>query len=138
MFLTVSEAAKQLKMQPSTIKRKIKEGLIPAYRLGGLTAPVRIDADELKQIVGGLSGTRRDMEMFDKHGPKTRSEEMQYDELNRRCLKLAGIVGPDRIFELLQAFDTKTLSELHPRHYASFRGKLLRLTRGLTLQRRAA
>ena len=138
MFLTVSEAAKQLKMQPSTIKRKIKEGLIPAYRLGGSCSPLRIDAGELKQIVGGLGGMRRDMEMFDKHGPKTRSEEMQYDELNRRCLKLAGIVGPDRVFELLQAFDTKTLSELHPNHYASFRGKLLRLTRGLTLQRKAA
>ena len=137
MFLTVSEAAKQLKMQPSTIKRKIKEGLIPAYRLGGSCSPVRIDADELKQIVGGLGGTRRDMELFDKHCPKTRSEEMQYDELNRRCMKLAGIVGPDRIFVLLQAFSTKTLSELHPQHYASFRAKLIRLTRGLTLQRSA-
>lgn len=137
MFLTVPEAAKQLKLQPSTIKRKIKQGLIPAYRLGGSCSPLRIDADELKQIVGGLSGARRDMEIFDKHGPKTLSEEMQYDELDRRCMKLAGIVGPDRIFELLQAFDTKTLSELHPRHYASFRGKLMRLTRGLTLQRSA-
>lgn len=137
MFLTVPEAAKQLKLQPSTIKRKIKEGLIPAYRLGGSCSPLRIDADELKRIVGGLGGMRRDMELFDKHSPKTRSEEMQYEELNRRCLKLAGIVGADRIFELLQSFGTNTLSELHPRHYASFRGKLLRLTRGLTLQRKA-
>ena len=138
MFLTINEAAVELKMRPSTIRRKIKEGLIPAYRLGGLTAPVRIDAVELKQIMGGLCSTRCDMELFDKHGPKTRSEEMQYDELNRRCMKLAGIVGAKRIFELLQEFDTKTLSELHPRHYASFRGKLMRLTRGLTFQRSAA
>ena len=138
MFLTVSEAAKQLKMQPSTIKRKIKEGLIPAYRLGGLAAPLRIDADELKRIVGGLGSTGRDMELFDRHGPKTRSEKMQYDELNRRCMKLAGIIGPEPIFELLKQSDTKTLSELHPRHYGSFRGKLMRLARGLTRQRRAA
>lgn len=138
MYLTINDAAAELKMRPSTIRRKIKEGIIPAYRLGGLAAPVRIDAGELKQIMGGLCSTRRDMEMFDKYGPKTRSEEMQYDDLNRRCMKLAGIVGAGRIFKLLQEFDTKTLSELHPRHYASFRGKLLRLTRGLTLQRRAA
>ena len=138
MYLTINEAAAELKMQPSTIRRKIKEGLIKAYRLGGSSSPLRIDADELKQIVGGLTGARRDMEMFDKYGPKTRSEEMQYDELNRRCMKLAGIVGAERIFKLLQELDTKTLSELHPRHYASFRGKLMRLTRGLTFQRSAA
>ena len=138
MYLTINEAAAELKMQPSTIRRKIKEGLIKAYRLGGSSSPLRIDADELKQIVGGLTGARRDMEMFDKYGPKTRSEEMQYDELNRRCMKLAGIVGAERILKLLQEFDTKTLSELHPRHYASFRGKLMRLTRGLTFQRSAA
>jgi len=131
MYLTVSEAAKALKMQPSTIKRKIKEGLIPAYRLGGSTSPVRIDEQELRQIVGGLANNGRNMQMFDAHN-KTPSEEAQFDELNRRCVKVAGLIGPSRIHDLLKSFDVQELGLLHPKHYASFRGKLLRLTRCLT------
>lgn len=137
MFLSINEAAAELKMRPSTIRRKIKEGLITAYRLGGSCSPLRIDPLQLRQAIVGLNSVRSNMALFDA-GVKTPSEQMQYDELDRRCVKLATVIGPEKIFSLLKEFGAGKLTDLHPSHYCSFRGKLLRLSRGLTIQRKAA
>ena len=63
-YLTIEEAAEMLKMKPSTIRRKIRDGLVPVHRLGGSTCPARIDSLELRHAMSGLSTLHRDMELF--------------------------------------------------------------------------
>jgi excisionase family DNA binding protein len=51
-LLTIPEAAARLRQTPGTIRRKIREGQLPALRLGtGPRAPFRIDALELEAFL---------------------------------------------------------------------------------------
>ena len=128
MYLTIDEVAAELKLKPSTIKRHIKNGLLPGCRLGGFNAPVRIERDELKRIMRGLQSMRNDMELFSGHN-RNPSEQMRFDELNRRCTKLAETIGPKVVFDVLKEFGVERLGDLHPRYYEGFRGKLMCLSR---------
>lgn len=137
MYLTIDEAAEQLKMKPSTVRRKIRQGLIPARRIGGFNTPWRIDPIELRAVMNGLEKSRRDGEFAELLGVTTSSEAVQYAELERRCIKLARALNDSRpIFTILRdQFGVSKLADLHPRDYAPFRGKLMRLSRGLTGRR---
>ncbi len=47
-LLTVAETAERLRQSQETVRRKIREGVIPAIRLGaGPRAPLRVDDQEL-------------------------------------------------------------------------------------------
>ena len=60
---------------------------------------------------------------------------MQYDELTRRLTRLKSVLGNlNAVRPLLEEFGAHQIDDLHPRHYPSFRGKLMRLTRGLKLK----
>jgi excisionase family DNA binding protein len=49
-LLTAREVAERLHLSPSTVRRRIADGEIPAVRLGvGPQSPVRIDADDLER-----------------------------------------------------------------------------------------
>jgi excisionase family DNA binding protein len=53
-LLTKKEVAERLGVSERTIHRRIRDGSIPAVRLGsGRMSPVRIDADELDAWVYG-------------------------------------------------------------------------------------
>lgn len=55
-LLTVHEAAERLGQHEETVRRKIREGTIPALRLGhGPRAPIRVDEDELDAWLRGGS-----------------------------------------------------------------------------------
>jgi len=129
MFLTIEETGVLLKLKPSTVRRHIRNGLIPAQRLGGFNAPWRIDELKLRQTMAGLESVRRDCEAFNEGMGKSPSEQLQYDELLRRLskLKVLGILNTVR--PLLDKFGAKQLDDLHPKHYASFRAGLMRLGR---------
>lgn len=133
MYMTIQEVAEQLKMKESTVRRKIRQGLIPAHRVGGFNSPWRIDPIQLRHTMNGLTNMRRDMEVFDVLvDGKTPSEAMQYDELKRRLLKLQTVTGTlAPVRPLLDKFGAKQIDDLHPRYYASFRAHLMRLSRGL-------
>lgn len=133
MYLTIQEVAEQLKMKESTVRRKIRQGLIPAQRVGGFNSPWRIDPIQLRATMNGLTAMRRDMEVFNVLlDGKTPSEQMQFDELKRRLLKMQAITGTlAPVRPLLDKYGAKQLDDLHPRHYASFRAHLMRLSRGL-------
>ena len=48
-LLTVAETAERLRQSQETVRRKIREGVIPAIRLGaGPRAPLRVDDQELR------------------------------------------------------------------------------------------
>lgn len=126
-FLSVIEAAEKLGVQPSTVKRYVRKGMIPAMRLGGSTGPLRIDPQALAKVLSGVRTTVVCADAFEKFGPRNPSETAQFDELNRRCMKLAEAIGPEKIIHILKGFGVGRLDDLHPRYYASFRGKLLRL-----------
>jgi len=131
MYMTIQEVAEQLKMKVSTVQRKIRQGLIPAQRVGGFNSPWRIDPIQLRQTMNGLTNMRRDMEFFDALvDGKTPSEQLQFDELKRRLQKLQAITGTlAPVRPLLDKFGAKQLDDLHPRYYASFRAHLMRLSR---------
>ena len=46
-LLTVQEAAERLRVSEDTVRRRIREGALPALQLGGRRSPVRIVAGEL-------------------------------------------------------------------------------------------
>ncbi len=53
-LLTVQETADRLAQSPVTVRRKIREGEIPAVRLGtGPRAPLRVDERALNAWLGG-------------------------------------------------------------------------------------
>jgi excisionase family DNA binding protein len=52
-LLTILEAAEKCAVSVSTIKRRINEGQLPAYRVGGPGSPLRIDERELDDFVFG-------------------------------------------------------------------------------------
>lgn len=128
-YLTIEETGVLLKLKPSTVRRHIRNGLIPAQRLGGFNAPWRIDELKLRQTMAGLESVRRDCVVFDKGMGKTPSEEVQYEELNRRLKKLNVLGILDTVRPLLDKFGAKQIYDLHPKHYASFRAGLMRLGR---------
>ena len=133
MYMTIQEVAEQLKMKVSTVQRKIRQGLIPAHRIGGFNSPWRIDPIQLRHTMNGLTNMRRDMDVFDALvDGKTPSEQMQYDELKRRLLKLQETIGTlAPVRPLLDKFGARQFDDLHPHYYASFRAYLMRLSRGL-------
>jgi excisionase family DNA binding protein len=47
-LLTVRETAEMLGVDEKTVRRRIAEGEIPAYRLGGKGKAIRVAADELE------------------------------------------------------------------------------------------
>lgn len=53
-YLAVAEAAEQLSVHPSTVRRWIHQGLIPAYRLGQRRVGIR--PSDLKKMVARKSG----------------------------------------------------------------------------------
>jgi excisionase family DNA binding protein len=54
-LLTVRQVAELLHVSPSTVRRRIEHGEIPAVRLGiGPQAPVRVDAAELEDWLFSL------------------------------------------------------------------------------------
>lgn len=129
MYLTIEETATLLKLKPSTVRRHIRNGLIPAQRLGGFNAPWRIDELKLRHTMEGLESVRRDCEVFDEGMRKTPSEELQYEELRRRLTKLKALGILNTVRPLLDRFGAKQLEDLHPSLYASFRAGLMRLGR---------
>ena len=133
MYMSIQEVAEQLRMTVSTVQRKIRQGLIPAHRVGGFNSPWRVDPIQLRATMNGLTGMRRDMEFFDALvDGKTPSEQMQFDELKRRLVKLQATTGTlTPVRPLLDKYGAKQLDDLHPRHYASFRAYLMLLSRGL-------
>jgi excisionase family DNA binding protein len=52
-LLTVRELAVEWRQHPATIYRKIRDGSIPAVRLGGETSALRIPRAELERIYEG-------------------------------------------------------------------------------------
>ena len=51
-LLTVEEAAARLRQSPGTVRRKIREGQLPALRVGsGPRAPFRVDPLELEAFL---------------------------------------------------------------------------------------
>jgi excisionase family DNA binding protein len=48
-WLQVKEVARMLDLHPVTVRRKIRRGELPAYRLGPKGAAVRVDRTELEQ-----------------------------------------------------------------------------------------
>jgi len=50
-LLTVRETADRLAVGVSTVRRKIREGTLPAIRLGPGGAAVRIDPSELQELL---------------------------------------------------------------------------------------
>jgi hypothetical protein len=90
--------------------------------------------------MNGLEMHRRDGEVAEALGVKTSSKEMQYAELERRCIKLAERLGDSTpIYKILREhFGVSRLADLKPKDFAPFRAKLMRLSHGLTLQRKAA
>ncbi len=128
-YLTIEETGALLKLKPSTVRRHIRAGLIPAQRLGGFNAPWRIDELNLRQTMAGLESVRRDCVVFDEGIGKTPSETLQYEELRRRLTKLKVLGLLNTVRPLLDKFGAKQLDDLHPKHYASFRAGLMRLGR---------
>ena len=47
-YLTTKEVALELRQHPETIRRKIREGVIPAVRTGDGRSAIRIDRQELE------------------------------------------------------------------------------------------
>jgi excisionase family DNA binding protein len=47
-LLRITEAAQRLNVSRATVHRWIRDGRIPAVRLGGSGAPIRIPEDELR------------------------------------------------------------------------------------------
>jgi len=47
-YLTPKEVALELRQHPETIRRKIREGVIPAVRTGDGRSAIRIDRQELE------------------------------------------------------------------------------------------
>jgi excisionase family DNA binding protein len=60
-FLTVSEAAALLGVTHKTVRRKIREGELPATQLGGPGSHIRIPRAALEQWLwsGGMTGETR-------------------------------------------------------------------------------
>ncbi len=128
MYLTIEETAALLKLKTSTVRRHVRKGLIPAQRVGGFNAPWRIDELELRKTMSGLNSMRRDMGTFDEWlKAKTPSEELQYTELCQRLQKLQKLGLLHTVRPLLDKYGAKQIDDLHPRHYAGFRGGLMRL-----------
>lgn len=131
MLLTVEEAAVALRMRPSTVKAKLRVGLLPGYKLGGSTSPWRVDIDELKRVRRAAMHARFSADAFEVLH-RTPSEVQQFNELTMRIRKLNEILGTlQPVRPLLDKFGAKQLDDLHPKYYASFRAGLLKLTRGL-------
>ena len=129
-YLTIDETAALLKLKPSTVKRHVRCGLIPAQRIGGFNSPWRVDELQLRQSMAGLESVRRDAAFFDEGMAvlgKTPSEELQCEELCRRLLKLKKLGLLHLVRPLLDKFDAKQFDDLHPKHYAKFRAGLMRL-----------
>lgn len=50
-LLTVEQVARRLQQSPRTIRRKIAAGLIPAIRLNADLGPLRVQAEELDELL---------------------------------------------------------------------------------------
>jgi excisionase family DNA binding protein len=48
-LLSVAEVAERLGVSRRTVQRKIRDGTIPSYQLGGKRTAVRVDAFELEE-----------------------------------------------------------------------------------------
>lgn len=48
-LLTIAEAAELIRVHPRTIRRRIAEGVLTAYRVG--PSLIRLDADELNALL---------------------------------------------------------------------------------------
>jgi len=119
-----------LKLKPSTVKRHIRCGLIPAQRIGGFNSPWRVDELQLRQSMAGLESVRRDAAFFTEGIAtlgKTPSEELQFEELGRRLAKMQKLGLLHLVRPLLDKYDAKQLVDLHPQHYPKFRAGLMRL-----------
>jgi excisionase family DNA binding protein len=54
-FLCVGEVALRLRQSEATVRRKIREGSIPALKIGtGPRAAIRVDSDELERWLYGI------------------------------------------------------------------------------------
>ena len=53
LYLTPKEVAFELRQHPETIRRKIREGVIPAVRTGEGRSAIRIDRQELEAWLYG-------------------------------------------------------------------------------------
>jgi excisionase family DNA binding protein len=56
-FLTVDDVAKRLKLNPQTVRRWIRRGLLPAAKLGGKEWRVRME--DLERVTVGPVADRR-------------------------------------------------------------------------------
>jgi excisionase family DNA binding protein len=55
-YLTLKEVAFALRLHPETIRRKVREGVIPAVRTGDGRSAIRVDRQELEAWLYGLPG----------------------------------------------------------------------------------
>ena len=88
-ILTVEEAAERLKLNPQTLRRWIRAGLLPARKIG--RKEYRIDARDLEERVGGLSS----------RGAARRTEAVQAllalrERLQGRGISVAALLAESR------------------------------------------
>lgn len=131
-YVKIKEAARILGLSPDTVRKRIAEGRLPqTRRLGGaFSSPILIHLADLRAMLR----VGRDIGVAGAIGIDKASDEIKFQELNARCLKLADALGsPDAIVKALQDVGgVDRLSDLDPELYARFRTRLIRLANPMT------
>ncbi len=127
--MRIKEAANYLGCSPSTVARRIEQGLLDGKQHGiSLCSPTVIPTEQVIALVK----LRRDMVVVDAiQGSRPNAVwEFQVRELISRAQKLEEVVGRAAIVELLQRFGVTKFYQLQPDQLRSMQGALFRLTIG--------
>jgi len=130
-YVKVSEAARILGLSGDTVRKRIAEGRLPRTRRlgGGFSSPILIHLADLRAMLR----VSNDLNIMASLGIDKAGDAARLAELNRRCLKLANVLGsPDPIAKALQDVGgVDRLSDLNPALYSKFRTRLIRLANPL-------
>ncbi len=81
-FITLEEASKLLNLHPEVVRKKARQGEIPAVKLGnGLRAPWRFSQEEIEKYIAGESAPLKEAELHENyltkliHQMKTMTDE---------------------------------------------------------------
>ncbi len=67
-FITLEEASKMLNLHPEVVRKKARQGVIPAVKLGtGLRAPWRFSHEEIEKYIAGETAPVKEAELHDNY-----------------------------------------------------------------------
>lgn len=125
--LSIAEAAKLLKVHPTTCYRYVRAGLFPAINIaGGLSGKTLIPSEDVFELIR----KRRNAAVAGKLEMETDDYDRAIKTLNRLALRAAEASGVAKVLAMLERHGCQRIADIPPAKLRSVRGSLLRMCAG--------